>query len=134
LVSVLGRLPLFTGGWPCGTSLAPKVMILCGLLLGAVAGINCARRLWLVFGWKVGDIAIAVPVGAVTRPAVLVLRMALLAGWSVGATAGKLAWGPAGEMGGQFTGALAGLAGWLAWLLLARGKKQKEAPPGSTGV
>lgn len=127
---------------------APRIMILFGLLLGAVAGTNFAQFLWRFLGWEVGAISIAVPVGGgigaacgalvgwVTRPATLVLLGAVFAGWAVGATAGRIAWGSIGEMGGQFTGALAGLAVWACWLFAARrkGNRPKAAPPGPTEV
>lgn len=80
-----------------------------------------------------GNFAIAVPVGAVggivgggligriTHPHLLVLVMALLAGWSVGALAGGLAWAEIGQISSGFTGALVGGLTWGVWLLRRRG-------------
>src|SRR5579871_6494301 len=80
--------------------LAPKLMLVFWMLLGAVAGVKLAQGVWRMAGWNTGAIAIAVPAGAVAgsivggfigrinRPSLLVLIMALLAGWSLGALAG----------------------------------------------
>jgi hypothetical protein len=47
----------------------------------------------------------------------LVLIMALLAGWSVGALVGRLAWAETGHLAGTLTGALLGALVWAGWLL-----------------
>jgi hypothetical protein len=46
----------------------------------------------------------------------LVLIMALLAGWSVGALVGRLAWDETGHLAGALTGALLGALTWGVWL------------------
>ena len=86
-------------------------------------------------GLRSGEFAIALPVGAVagavggglvgriTRPHLLVLVMALLAGWSVGALGGGLAWAETGKIAGGFIGALGGGLTWAVWLLTGRGEK-----------
>src|SRR5947209_885253 len=86
---------------PAPTAPAPRMMVLFGTPLGAVAGINFAQLLWRFLGWAVGS------------------------------TAGRIAWGNVGEIGGQLTGALAGLVVWTAWLLSERRKKKdsKAIPP-----
>ncbi len=96
--------------------LAPKLMLVFWMLLGCVAGITLAQSVWRMAGWSTGAFAIALPVGAVagavggglvgriTRPHLLVLVMALLAGWSVGALCGGLAWAETGQIAGGFVG------------------------------
>src|SRR5579871_4872235 len=113
--------------------LAPKLMIVFWMLLGCVAGITLAQSVWRMAGWSTGAFAIALPVGAVagavggglvgqiTRPHLLVLIMALLAGWSVGALGGGLAWAETGQIVGGFIGALVGSLTWTVWLLKRRG-------------
>jgi hypothetical protein len=76
--------------------LAPLLMMAFWMLLGAAAGINVAQSLWGILGWQVGDIAVAVPVGAalgalcgallglITDPPRLVLLLAVFAGASRG--------------------------------------------------
>ena len=115
--------------------IAPKLMLVFWMLLGAVAGISLAQGVWRMAGWKAGAFAIALPVGAVagavggglvgqiTRPHLLVLVMATLAGWSVGSLGGGLAWAETGQIAGGFTGALVGGLIWAVWLLTARGEK-----------
>ena len=55
----------------------------------------------------------------------LVLVMALLAGWSVGALGGRLAWAELGQIAGGFTGALVGGLTWAVWSLRRRGDEIK---------
>ncbi len=117
--------------------MAPKLILLFWMLLGAVAGITLAQQVWRLAGLTAGLFAIAVPVGAVggavggalvgriTRPHLLVLVMALLAGWSVGALGGGLAWAETGQIAGGFTGALVGGLTWGVWLLRRRGDEIK---------
>jgi hypothetical protein len=117
--------------------MAPKLMLLFWMLLGAVAGITLAQQVWRLAGLTAGVFTIAVPVGAVggavggalvgwiTRPHLLVLVMALLAGWSVGAMGGGLAWAEMGQIAGGFTGALVGGLTWGVWLLRRRGDEIK---------
>jgi hypothetical protein len=117
---------------------APRLMLLFGMLLGGVAGINFVQFLWKMFGWTVGRYSIALPVGAVlgacggalagrvSDPGVLVLFAGLFAGWATGSTAGKQAWGDVGALAGQFIGAAAGVLVWLAWFLVHRAKQRGE--------
>lgn len=112
--------------------LAPKLMLVFWMLLGAVAGVKLAQGVWRMAGWNTGAIAIAVPAGAVvgataggligciTRPSLLVLIMALLAGWSLGALAGGLVWAETGQFAGGPIGALVGGLTWTLWLLRER--------------
>lgn len=116
---------------------APKLMLVFWMLLGAVAGITLAQQVWRLAGLSTGTFAVAVPVGAVggavggglvgriTRPYLLVLVMALLAGWSVGALAGGLAWDATGHIAGGLIGALVGGWTWTVWLLRERRDKNK---------
>jgi hypothetical protein len=104
-------------------------MLVFWMLLGSVAGINLAQSVWRMAGFRVGDVAIAVPVGAVagavggglvgriTSPQLVVLVMALVAGWSVGALVGRLAWGEIGQIAGGGAGALLGGLTWTVWAL-----------------
>ena len=113
--------------------MAPKLMLVFWMLLGCVAGITLAQSVWRMAGLSTGAFAIALPVGAVagmvagglvgqiTRPHLLVLVMALLAGWSVGALGGGLAWAETGQIAGGFIGALVGGLTWPVWLLRRRG-------------
>ena len=110
--------------------LAPVLMMLFWMLLGAAAGINVAQGLWRLLDFAVGDVSIAVPVGGVvgamvgaalgliTNPRLLVLLMAMFAGAAAGAVAGKVPWGAVGEIGGQIAGAALGAAAWATWLFL----------------
>ncbi len=112
--------------------LAPKLMLVFWMLLGAVAGVKLAQGVWRMAGWSTGAIAIAVPaggvagsiagglIGRITRPALLVLIMALLAGWSLGALAGGLVWAETGQFAGGSIGALVGGLAWTLWLLHER--------------
>jgi hypothetical protein len=112
--------------------LAPKLMLVFWMLLGAVAGVKLAQELWPMAGWTSGTIAGGVPIGAVagaaaggligriTRPSLLVLIMALLAGWSLGALAGGLVWAETGQFAGGSIGALIGGLAWTLWLLQER--------------
>ncbi len=112
--------------------LAPNLMLMFWMLLGAVAGVKLVQGVWRTAGWETGAVAIAVPSGAVTgaiaggligritRPSLLVLIMALLAGWSLGALAGGLAWAEAGQFAGGPIGALVGGLTWTLWLLRER--------------
>ncbi|HTU89227.1 MAG TPA: hypothetical protein VMF69_03940 [Gemmataceae bacterium] len=112
--------------------LAPKLMLLFWMLLGAVAGVKLLQGIWRMAGWDTGATAIAVPAGAVaeaiaggligriTRPSLLVLIMALLAGWSLGALAGGLVWAETGQFAGGSIGALVGGLTWTLWLLRER--------------
>ena len=116
---------------------APKLMLVFWMLLGSVAGITLAQSVWRMTGWSTGAFAIAVPVGAVagtvggglvgqiTRPSMLVLIMALLAGWSVGALCGGLVWAETGQIPGGFVGAL---AGGLTWTVCLRRRRENEIP------
>ena len=116
--------------------LAPKLMLVFWMLLGCVAGISLGQSVWRMAGWSTGSFAIALPVGAVagavggglvgqiSRPHLLVLIMALLAGWSVGALGGGLAWSEMGQLAGGFVGALAGGLTWTVWLL----RRKNESP------
>ncbi len=82
---------------------------------GVRSRITLAQSMWRMTGLRTGIFAIALPVGAIagavggvlvgriTHPHLLVLVMALLAGWSVGA------------LGGGLT--------WVMWLLTGRGEK-----------
>jgi hypothetical protein len=117
--------------------MAPKLMLVFWMLLGSVAGITLAQAVWRMAGLNAGAFAIAVPVGAVagavggglvgqiTRPHLLVLVMAMLAGWSVGALGGGLAWADIGQIAGGFTGALVGALAWAVWMLRRRGNESK---------
>ena len=117
--------------------MAPKLMILFWVLLGAVAGVTLMQGVWKLAGLTTGAFAIVVPVGAVggavgggligriTRPHLLVLIMALLAGWSVGAMGGGLPWDETGKIAGGFLGALAGGLTWTVWWL----REPRDANP-----
>jgi len=123
---------------PPSLPVAPRLMLLFGVLLGGVAGINFVQFLWKMLGWTVGHYSIALPVGAVlgacggalagrvSDPRVLVLFAGLFAGWATGGTAGKQAWGDVGALAGQFIGAAAGVVVWLAWFLVDRAKQRPE--------
>jgi hypothetical protein len=114
--------------------LAPVMMTAFWVLLGGAAGINVAQSLWHLFGLGSGDLAVAVPVGGgagalsgailglVSSPRLLVLLMAVFAGAAAGGVAGKLPWGPTGEVGGQVAGGLVGGIAWAVWLFLGRGE------------
>jgi hypothetical protein len=115
--------------------MAPKLVFLFWTLMGAVAGVTLVQAIWKLAGLTAGAFAIVVPVGAVggavgggligriTRPHLLVLVMALLAGWSVGAMSGGLAWSETGTIVGGFLGATVGGLTWTVWWLRERRDK-----------
>ena len=115
--------------------LAPILMMAFWMLLGGAAGIKFAQSLWQLLGWGAGDVSTAVPVGGVigalagallgliSNPRLLVLLMAVFAGASAGAVAGKLPWGEFGELGGQVSGGLVGGIAWAVWLFVASKKR-----------
>lgn len=90
---------------PAPPPLAAILMMTFWMLLGGAAGIKLAQSTWQLLGWGAGDVSVAVPVGGVagalagallrfiTNPRLLVLLMAVFAGASAGAVAGKLPWG-----------------------------------------
>lgn len=104
------------------------------MLLGGASGIRVAQSLWQMLDLGGGHVSVAVPIGGalgaiggallglITRPRLLVLLMAVFAGSSAGAVAGKLPWGDVGEIAGQVAGGLIGLGAWATWLFLGRGK------------
>ncbi len=108
--------------------LAPILMMTFWMLLGGAAGIKLAQNVWQLLGWGDGEVSIAVPAGGVigalagallgliSKPRLLVLLMAVFAGSSAGAVAGKLPWGTIGEIGGQIAGGLVGGIAWAVWL------------------
>jgi hypothetical protein len=116
--------------------LAPILMMIFWMLLGGAAGIKLTQSIWRVLGWGAGEVSIAVPVGSVvgalvgallgliSNPRVLVLLMAVFAGSTSGAVAGRLAWGDIGEIGGQVAGGLVGGVAWAVWLFLGGGKSR----------
>jgi hypothetical protein len=119
---------------PPPSPLGPLLMMAFWMLLGGAAGINVTQTVWRILGWQVGDIAVAIPVGAtvgalcgallglITDPRRLVLLMAVFAGASAGAVAGRVPWGGIGELCGQVTGALLGGVAWASWRLFERRK------------
>ena len=125
---------------PPHSPLAPLLMMAFWMLLGAAAGINVTQTVWGILGWQVGDVAVAVPVGAtvgalcgallglITDPRRLVLLMAVFAGASAGAVAGKVPWGDIGELCGQVAGALLGGVAWATWRLFERRKGARSEP------
>ena len=112
--------------------LAPVAMVVFWMLLGGAAGINLPQMLWHLLGLGGGDVSVAVPVGGaagaiagallglIDNPRLLVLLMAVFAGSSAGAVAGRLPWGDAGEIVGQGAGALVGGVAWAVWLFFGR--------------
>src|SRR5581483_7062430 len=112
--------------------LAPVAMVVFWMLLGGAAGINLTQRLWHLLGLGGGDVSVAVPVGGVAgaiggallglidNPRLLVLLMAVFAGSSAGAVAGRLPWGDAGEIVGQVAGAFVGGVARAVWLFFRR--------------
>ena len=66
--------------------------------------------------------------GLISNPRLLVLLMAVFAGASAGAVAGKLPWDEIGEIGGQIAGGLVGGIAWAGWLFV-EGRKDKAAAP-----
>ncbi len=111
---------------------APLLMMVFWALLGASAGVRFTQGGWQLLGWTEGQVSVAVPVGAavgavggallglVTSPRLLVLLMAVFAGSSAGSVVGQLPWGDVGRVGGQFAGALVGVAAWATWLYFGR--------------
>src|SRR5437870_7739115 len=83
------------------TSLAPVLMMAFWILLGGAAGIKFTQIIWRLLGWGAGEVSIAVPVGGaggafvgallglIRNPRLLVLMMAVFAGGTAGAAAGK---------------------------------------------
>ncbi len=116
--------------------LAPALMMVFWMLLGAAAGIKLAQSVWQLLGWGDWAISVAVPVGGgcgalvgallglITRPQLLVLLMAVFAGVSAGGVAGHVAWGTIGEIGGQVGGGLVGALAWATWLVVNRGRNR----------
>ena len=116
------------------TSLAPVLMMAFWMLLGGAAGIKFTQIIWRLLGWEAGEVSIAVPVGGaggavvgallglIKNPRLLVLMMAVFAGGTAGAVAGKLPWGDIGEIGGQVAGGLVGGMIWAVWLFKSGGK------------
>jgi hypothetical protein len=117
--------------------LAPILMMAFWMLLGGAAGIKLAQSVWQLLGWGAGDVAVAVPVGGmvgalagallglISNPRLLVLLMAVFAGASAGAVAGKLPWGEVGEVCGQGGGALVGGIAWAVWLFVGDRKGRR---------
>jgi hypothetical protein len=115
---------------------AAPVLLMMGfwMLLGGAAGINVTQTAWRILGWRVGEVAIAVPVGGtvgaavgallglINNPRLLVLLMAVFAGSAAGAVAGKVPWGDVGEMAGQAIGGATGGLAWAVWLRVDRRK------------
>ena len=119
---------------PIPPALAPVLMVVFWMLLGGAAGVKFMQSIWHLLGVATGDVAIAVPVGGVlgalaggllgliSNPRVLVLLMAVFAGSSAGAVAGRIPWGDLGELGGQVAGGLVGGIAWAVWLFINRRK------------
>lgn len=115
---------------PSPPPLAPLLMMAFWMLLGGASGIKLAQSVWHLLGWVTGDLSIAVPFGGVvgalagallgliTNPRLLVLMMAVFAGSTAGAVAGRLPWGEMGEVGGQVAGGLVGGITWTVWLFV----------------
>lgn len=122
---------------PIPPVLAPVLMMGFWILLGGAAGIKIMQSLWHLLGVGVGEVTIAVPLGGVvgalagallgliSNPRLLVLLMAVFAGSSAGAVAGRLPWGDIGEIGGQIAGGLVGGIAWAVWLFIGSGSKPK---------
>lgn len=130
-----------TGGSPSPTPLippplAPLLMIAFWMLLGGAAGIKLAQSVWRLLGWGGGELSVAVPIGGaigalvavllglISNPRVLVLLMAVFAGATAGAVAGELAWGSIGNIGGLVVGGLLGATAWATWLVVGRGRNR----------
>ncbi len=125
--------------------LAAVMMLAFWVLLGAATGINVLQAVWRLFDWEVGEVSIAVPVGGgvgalggallglVRDPRVPVLALAVFAGASAGAVAGRLPWGEVGEVSGGAIGALVGGIAWATWLF-AGGAPAREPKPRETST
>jgi len=119
---------------------ALPLMLVFWILLGGAAGVNFLQAVWHAFGWSVGEVSIAVPVGGalgalaggllglIRDPHVLVLPLLIFAGSAAGAVAGRLPWGPVGEISGEALGGLLGACAWTAWLLYERRAPRKRIP------
>ena len=113
---------------PIPPVLAPVLMTAFWMLLGGAAGIKILQGIWPFFGFRGGEVTIALPVGGVVgaltggllglirNPRWLVLLMAVFAGSAAGAVAGKVPWGEIGEIGGQVAGGVVGGMVWATWL------------------
>lgn len=122
---------------PLPPALAPALMMVFWTLLGGAAGIKLAQSLWQLLDWDAGIVSVAVPVGGVagaivgallgliSNPRLLVLLMAVFAGSSAGAVAGKIPWGTLREIGGQIGGGLVGGIAWAVWLFIGDTKAPK---------
>jgi stearoyl-CoA desaturase (delta-9 desaturase) len=125
--------------------LAPLLMLAFWVLVGAAAGINLMQAVWRMFGWEVGEVSIAVPVGGgigallgallglVRDPRVLVLLLAVYAAASAGSVAGRLPWGAVGEVAGAAIGGGVGAVAWATWLFAGRGTAAPTAGPAAVG-
>ncbi len=123
---------------PIPPILAPKLIMVFWMLLGAAAGIKMMESIWRVRGVDVGEFSIAVPVGGalgaltgvllglLESPRMLVLLMAVFACGSAGGVAGQLPWGAAGQIGGQIAGALVGAIAWAIWVFIGRRKEPRR--------
>ena len=117
---------------PISPVLAPVLMMVFWMLLGASAGIRLMDGIWRFLDIQIGELSIVVPVGGVvgaviggllglvSNPRLQVLLMAMFAGAAAGAVAGMLPWGSIGEIGGQVAGGLVGGAAWWTWMFLGR--------------
>jgi hypothetical protein len=120
-------------------------MLVFRVLLGAAIGIHLMQTVWRLFGWGVGEVSIAVPVGGtlgavvgallglVRDPRVGELLMAVIAGAAAGAVAGRLPWGAVGEIGGLGVGGLAAGAAWAGWWYFERRAGQGRRDPAEPG-
>ena len=111
---------------------APVLLAVFWLLIGAAAGIKLTQGLWSALVLDVGRMSVAVPVGAavgalvavlvswVTNPRALVLLMGVFAGASAGGVTGGLVWGGTGEAIGQAAGGVVGGLTWSVWLFFHR--------------
>lgn len=125
---------------PVSPVLAPVLMIVFWMLLGASGGIRLMEGIWRFIDLQVGELSIVVPVGGVvgavaggllglvSNPRLQVLLMAMFAGAAAGAVAGKLPWGNIGEIGGQIAGGLVGGAAWGTWMLIGLRSEKTCAP------
>ena len=123
---------------------ALPLMLAFWMLLGGAAGINFMQAVWRLFGWSVGEMSIAVPVGGavgalvggllglIRDPRVLALPLLVFAGAAAGAVAGRLPWGAVGEIGGQTIGGLAGACAWVAWMFIERRGARKQGSAART--